>query len=232
MGVRLSAAVIAAGKGERMQASGIRVPKPLIPVGGRPLLLRVLDAYRGLGAAEAVIITNRRFGPRLKAAVAAERWPFRVRWIVKTTPSSFHSFREIARALAGRPFLLSTVDALCPPRVVRGFARRALALNGAETVLGVTALVHDEKPLWVRLGPRRRIVAMGPEAARSGWVTAGLYFFRPAALKGGLGSYGALREFLTAGTARGRTWAVDLGRVVDVDRPEDIRLAERLLRKG
>lgn len=228
----MKAAIIAAGKGERLQAAGLRLPKPLIPVAGRALLLRVLDAYRSLGVDETVLITNRRFARRLKSAVAAERWPFRVRWIVKTTPSSFHSFKEIQRALAGREFLMSTVDALCSPKVVRAFARRARALRSAEIVLGTTRLVHDEKPLWVRPVRGGRVADMGPSASGSGTVTAGLYFFRPPCFKAGLGAYGALREFLTARVPEGRTWGVPLGRVVDVDRPEDIRLAESLLGKG
>ncbi len=226
---RMKAAIIAAGKGERLREAGIAVPKPLVPVAGRPLLLRVLDAYRRLPVDEAVLITNRRFARRLQAAVAAERWPFAVRWIVKTTPSSYHSFLEISRAMRGREFLMSTVDALCPPAVVERFARRARLRRGAAAVVGLTDFVHDENPLWARLGRGGRVGAMGPEAKGSYWVTAGLYYFRPRLFADGRRRYGRLREFLTEGTRAGLVWGVPLAKVIDVDRPSDLRLAERML---
>ena len=41
-----SAIILAAGKGTRMGAS---VPKPLVEVGGRPMILRLIDTLRGAG---------------------------------------------------------------------------------------------------------------------------------------------------------------------------------------
>jgi bifunctional UDP-N-acetylglucosamine pyrophosphorylase/glucosamine-1-phosphate N-acetyltransferase len=50
------ALVLAAGLGKRMRSA---LPKVLHPVGGRPMVLRVLQAARGAGLAEAVVVTGR-----------------------------------------------------------------------------------------------------------------------------------------------------------------------------
>ncbi len=51
----LSVVVMAAGKGTRMKS---RLPKVLHRLGGRPLVLRVLDTAAGLGARQVVVVTG------------------------------------------------------------------------------------------------------------------------------------------------------------------------------
>lgn len=50
--------VLAAGKGERMRPLTETCPKPLIPVGGRTMLDRALDALQASGVEEVVINTH------------------------------------------------------------------------------------------------------------------------------------------------------------------------------
>ena len=103
--------VIAAGEGSRLRS--LRLPKPLVPVGGKPLLAHVLENFAAAGIVSASVIFNSdeqdcadfvrsRFGDLAETV------------IVQTTPSSFESFRIIlARSRSGR-LLVSTVDAYCP----------------------------------------------------------------------------------------------------------------------
>lgn len=50
-----SAMVLAAGRGERMRPLTDRLPKPLVPVGGKPLLDHVLDRLAASGVERAVV---------------------------------------------------------------------------------------------------------------------------------------------------------------------------------
>jgi MurNAc alpha-1-phosphate uridylyltransferase len=50
-----TAMVLAAGRGERMRPLTERMPKPLVPVGGKPLLDHVLDRLAAAGVERAVV---------------------------------------------------------------------------------------------------------------------------------------------------------------------------------
>src|SRR6266540_1170490 len=94
--------------------------------------------------------------------------------LVKTTASSYESYREITAMFPSGPALISTVDAWCPRADFVEFARKAARAPAEETVLAVTPFVSDEKPLWVRLDASGRITQLG---ASGNFVTAGLYAF-------------------------------------------------------
>jgi L-glutamine-phosphate cytidylyltransferase len=54
------AVIVAAGMGRRLAPYTDEMPKCLVPVGGRPILLRQLDAFRAHGVAETVIVRGYR----------------------------------------------------------------------------------------------------------------------------------------------------------------------------
>jgi NDP-sugar pyrophosphorylase family protein len=229
----LRAGVIAAGAGERLAASGPL--KPLVRVGGRPLIDRVLESIAAAGAAEVAVIINERSLP-VRDHVLTGGWPFAVRWIVRTTPSSMHSFLLVLEALADGTedrVLISTVDTVAPEGAFAAFAAAARATD-ADVTLALTTLVEDEHPLRVRLDEDRRVSAIGAAADGSPFVTAGYYFVHPrvlneaeAARRDGVS---ALRVFFARLIARGyRIDGVLVPDSIDVDRPSDVVVAERLL---
>jgi hypothetical protein len=154
-----------------------------------------------------------------------------VEFIVKTTASSLESF---ARVIAGGdgPIVMSTVDAWCAARDFARFVEAALRRPPGATVLGVTPLVADEKPLWVEMDGAGRVTAIGGSAGRM--VTAGLYVvpghLRRAPIPAELGR---LREYLAWLCRSGEPmYAEVVETVVDVDRAEDVALAESLAYSG
>jgi glucose-1-phosphate thymidylyltransferase len=58
--------VIAAGYATRLYPLTRDRPKALLPVGGRPMLDRVLEALAGIGADETYVVTNARFAPQFE----------------------------------------------------------------------------------------------------------------------------------------------------------------------
>ncbi|MGH7898996.1 MAG: nucleotidyltransferase family protein [Candidatus Binatia bacterium] len=229
----MKAGIIAAGLGERLRRGGIATPKPLLVVGGRTLLERAIASATVAGAEEVALIVNAE-SPEVESYVRGRDWPVPVNVTVKTTPSSMESFFTLAPALGDSPFLLLTVDALSPPGTLDKLAREGLAA-GPTGALAVTDFVDDEKPLWVRIGEAGRIVALGQAAARSGWVTSGAYFFHPVVYEHVAEArrqrLGALREFLALLLEKSSPlWAVPVGKSVDVDRPEDLPVAEEFVK--
>jgi NDP-sugar pyrophosphorylase family protein len=233
----LKAGVIAAGRGERLRSQENRL-KPLVKVDGRTLIDRVLISMAEAGATEVVVIINED-SVAVREHVAASEWPFALRWIVETTPSSMHSFLRVVETLATEnddgPFLLSTVDTVAGPQTYAQFITEARRHKDAAVILALTSPGQDEKPLLVRLAPGdSRVVAIGAAAASSEYATAGVYAVRPsildeaeAARRDGVD---ALRIFLGRLLDRGYHLAgIPMAQSIDVDRPGDIRSAEEFL---
>lgn len=219
--------IIAAGEGSRLRRDGFTVPKPLVEVAGVPLIGAVLGNFAAAGITAITIIVNEDEGACVEWARA--RFPaLALDFIVKTTASSLESFREVtARGPAG-PMLVSTVDAWCAPEDFARFAAQAAGRPPDATVLAVTPLVSDEKPLWVTLGPGGRVAGLGETG--SGLVTAGMYRVSDRARRAeGPATLGRLREYLGWLLRSGEPlYGEIIETVVDVDRGEDVASAEAL----
>lgn len=236
----LKAGVLAAGRGERLRGEANQL-KPLIKVGGETLIEHVLHAMSGAGASEVAVIINED-SLAVRDHVAARAWPFTLRWVVETTPTSMDSFLRLVETLAAGgdegPFLLSTVDTVAGPQTYARFLAAARQLEQAAVTLALTSPGDDEKPLFVRLAPGdSRIVAMGDKAAPANYVTAGVYAVRASILGEAEAArrdeVDALRTFLGRLLDRGYHLAgIPIAEAIDVDRPADIEAAEAFLRSA
>lgn len=225
--------IIAAGTGDRLAGGGISTPKPLLPIGGKPLLRRMIEAGAHLEVTAVACIVNDR-NPAVAEFLRSTPWPVPLEIVVKTTPSSMESLFCLAPYLSEEPFFLTTVDAVCTRRIMREFLRKAKGMIGAKGVLALTAFVDDEKPLWASVNGSNRIVALGEAARDRRWVTAGFYYFAPeifaevAAAR--TKKLTALRQFLAHLLDQGYPiHGVPVPKTVDVDYPEDIEKAEAYL---
>jgi NDP-sugar pyrophosphorylase family protein len=65
----MRAMILAAGRGERVRPLSDRIPKPLFPVNGRPLIAWSLGLLKDVGITE-VIVNTHHLGPQIEAALA------------------------------------------------------------------------------------------------------------------------------------------------------------------
>jgi len=223
----LHGGIIAAGEGRRLRGAGFDMPKPLVPVAGVPLIESAIGNFVAAGIPSLVIIVNEQ--ARECVEHVRSRFPaLDVEFIVKTTRSSLESFFEVVGHRAAGRMLVATVDAVCPAEDFARFAAAAALRPPDAVVLGVTPLVADEDPVWVNVAEGGLVKGLGGSAGR--FVTAGFYLVpprlrrmdRPAGLA-------RLRDFLAWLVARGEpVYAEIIDQVVDVDRGEDVMLAETL----
>lgn len=224
-----SAGIIAAGEGSRLKQAGIPVHKPLLEVGGFPLIGHALRHLQEAGIGRAVIIFNE--AEQDCADWARQHFPsMALEILVKSTKSSFESFWRVGRALGPGRHLLSTVDSICSPAELLKMTA-PVPKSPRDIFLGVTSFVHDEKPLWVETEPGGlKIRALGGPSGN--YATAGFYNVSDEVFKRELrDDLTSLRAFLKELTLDGfPTYAVPLADVVDVDTPEDIAIAEQFLK--
>jgi len=230
-GPGLLGGIIAAGEGSRLREAGWAVPKPMVLVAGVPLIESAIRNFVAAGITRLSIIVNEQ--ERDCAAWVRRRFPeLELRLTVKTTASSLESFREVVdRAPAGR-MLVSTVDAWCREADFVRFVEAALRRPEDATVLAVTPLVADENPLRVDLDGAGRVLSIGGPSGEL--VTAGMYLVsaRARSLRPPAG-LGRLREFLAWLPQAGEpVYGEVIETVVDVDRPDDVTLAEALASAG
>lgn len=235
MKMNLRAGILAAGRGERLRADAAPF-KPLVTIAGETLIERVLGSMAEAGASEVTVIINED-STAVRDHVVRKDWPFALRWIVESTPSSMHSFlllvEHLARDGSGGPFLISTVDTVAGPKTYAEFMERARA-EEAGMILALTSPGDDEKPLLVRMAADdSRIAAFG----EGKFATAGIYAVRPIVLREAeearRDGIDALRKFLKRLLERGYHLAgLPIAGSIDVDHPSDIAAAETFLRSA
>ena len=228
-------AIIAAGEGSRLQQEGIALPKPLVRVGGEAMIDRLIRIFRANGAEEIVIIVNT-LNPLTEQhlrQLQQQGLADDVRLVVKSTPSSMHSFAELAPHLENGPFCLTTVDTIFREEEFSRYIRH-FQESGADGCMAVTDYIDDERPLYVATDDTLSITGFYDTAEHCKYISGGIYCLRPSALD-------ILYRCLSEGQSRMRNFqralvaggmqleACPFTKIFDVDHAADIAKADAFL---
>ena len=227
------AGIFAAGEGSRLQAAYPGVPKPLVPICGKPLIEWTVRLLEQAGVENITVLLNSK-GKAAREHLKKTFPQLKFIFLVKDTKTSYESFRLVSQTLAmeSEKFLLSTVDSLYNPADLRQLLTYAREKE-FDALLGVTDRIEDEKPLWADTDAAGRIVALGDKAKKKITATNGLYCMtaRIAQEMPDPARYTALRQYLGELVHGGKTvYSALIAQSVDVDDPADITLAEEFLR--
>ena len=227
-------AIIAAGEGSRLAAEGITVPKPLVQIHDERLVDRLIRIFMDNDAEEIVVICNDRTAQVAQHLVSLQRdglrgRPVPLRFVMKTTRSSMHSFFEISRYLQEGRFVLTTVDTVFSETEFAAFVK-AFEATTADALMGVTEYVDDESPLFVKTDRQLCIEAFLDENDSCRYVSAGIYGLRETAIY-------TLHNCVARGESRMRNFqralladkrkvqALPFSKVFDIDHEKDIQRA-------
>jgi glucose-1-phosphate cytidylyltransferase len=72
--VKPTVMILCGGRGTRLQEHTQLIPKPLVEIGGRPIVWHVIQIYLAQGFERFLLLTGY-LGDRIEAFVAGERWP-------------------------------------------------------------------------------------------------------------------------------------------------------------
>lgn len=229
-------AIIAAGEGSRLAEEGVALPKPLVELQGKAMIDRLVGIFIDNGAEEIVMIVNEQMKEvRSHVETLAEMLPVPLRLVVKSTPSSMHSFYELREYLHGDRFCLTTVDTIFRPEE---FGRYIDAFKQSELdgMMAVTDYIDDEKPLYVGTDETLRITGFydGNADGACRYISGGIYCLTSRALE-------TLEGCMAKGMARMRNFqrqlvddglqlkAYPFSKILDVDHASDIEKAESFL---
>ena len=232
-------AIIAAGDGSRLAQEGITEPKPLVKVRGERLIDRLIRIFMGNNATEIVVICNEQMSDvashlKMIQDKGLNGLPVPLRFVVKSTPSSMHSFYELRHFLREDPFILTTVDTIFDESEFHDYVLsfQDKIAQGVDALMGVTDYIDDEKPLYVGVDNVMRINGYyDTPQADSHFISAGIYGLTAPSLnileacieKG----ESRMRNFQRALVAAGlRIEAFPLTKVFDIDHIDDIRKAD------
>ena len=102
--------ILAGGEGSRLLASGITVPKALVPIAGRPQVVRMVAACRRVGCETVTCAVREDLVSPVTAAIADPS----VRVVSLRTPTSLHTLEGGLRTLPAGNVLCTLVDSVMP----------------------------------------------------------------------------------------------------------------------
>lgn len=228
--------ILAAGMGSRLAQEGLSMPKPLVPIMGKPMIGRLIDILMACGGERINVVANSRM-PQLVEylnGLKEEGLPVDVRPII--SDNSYYSLSEACKGLEGR-FVAMTVDAIFPTAEFRRYVEAVDNMGENEVLMGLTRFVDDESPLYARIGESGDVIDYrygGEPFAEGTIVSAGLYGLTSDAMKTveAMDKYPeSLSDFqrILAAETDIRVIPYEFSKALDVDHDRDIEVAEKFL---
>jgi glucose-1-phosphate cytidylyltransferase len=173
--------VLCGGRGTRLRARGSDLPKPLVEIGGRPILWHVICIYLAQGFRRFLLLTGYR-GEEIEAFVSGERWPddaeIRCLDTGVDTPTGGRVHQAVP-VLDGERFFLGYADGVSD--IDLGALLSFHATHGAGATM---AVVQPQLPFGVaRLDGDGSVVEFTEKPRSDLWVNAGFFCFEPSALE-------------------------------------------------
>ena len=177
------AVLLAAGRGTRMRELTDDLPKPMIAVRGKPILLHIVEGLREAGVTDFLLVVGYREDVVRGFFGDGARFGVRVKYVTQVVQDGTGRVVELAREFAGEePFILSYGDILVSPENYR----RLAALEGSvDAIISVKHAPEEiSKGGAVFVNERMELTDLRekpkPGEPTSPWYNAGVYTFRPS----------------------------------------------------
>lgn len=227
-------AIIAAGEGSRLAQEGVAKPKPLVDICGEPMIGRLINLFCRCNAESISIIVNEQM-TEVREYIESLSLDIPLNLVVKTTPSSMHSFFELSRVIPKGRFCLTTVDTIFREQDFRPYIEAMEADERYDGMMAVTDYIDDERPLYVQTDNDLNITAFRDERyVGAKYISGGIYALNEKAID-------VLADCMERGVARMRNFqralvdaglrlkAYPMGKILDVDHAGDIEKAENFI---
>lgn len=227
-------AIIAAGEGSRLAQEGVAKPKPLVELSGEPMIMRLMNIFTRCNAESISVIIND-FMPEVRDYLSSIKLSVPLNVVVKSTPSSMHSFWELSKVMKPGKFCLTTVDTIFREDDFAGYIKAFEADKRHDGMWAVTPFIEDEKPLYVDVDKRMNIKAFCDKAFDGAkYVSGGVYAMSDKAfpvlnqcIEQGVSRMRNFQRALIAAGMRLKAYSID--KIIDVDHASDIAVAQAFI---
>jgi glucose-1-phosphate cytidylyltransferase len=171
-------AILCGGRGTRLQEHTQSIPKPLVEIGGRPILWHVMQIYLAQGFGRFALLTGYK-AELIEAFVAGERWPHGT--VVECIQTGAHTptggrLRIAADAIDGERFCVAYADG-----VANIDLRALLSEHDHHRPQATMTVVRPELQFGVAELNGDGVVRGFVEKPRSErWVNGGFFCFEPS----------------------------------------------------
>lgn len=227
-------AILAAGEGSRLAQEGVELPKPLVKVKGEAMIDRLIRIFNDCGADNIYIITNNLTPLTQEHLHHLQAADTKIHLIVKTTPSSMHSFYELRQMMGKGKFCLTTVDTIFQEAEFKAYIQSWQNAQ-ADGLMAVTDYIDDEKPLYIATDDDMTITGFLDDEPQK-YISGGIYGLDEK-------SFPVIDKCIAEGQSRMRNFqrqlvkdglhlkAYPFSKILDVDHASDIEKAEAFLSK-
>jgi dTDP-glucose pyrophosphorylase len=174
------AVLLAAGRGTRMRELTQELPKPMLPVRGKPVLQHIIEGLRDAALTDFLIVVGWHAEVVSNFFGDGSRFGVRIEYATQVLQDGTGKVVELAREFAGSdPFILSYGDILVWPE---NYSRICADLSGAEAVVSVKRSDDVSQGGAVFLNENLELIDLRekpkPGEPTSPWYNAGVYAFR------------------------------------------------------
>jgi len=226
--------ILAGGKGLRMGDYGERIPKPLIEIGGKPLLLHVMNLFASQGHYDFLVAAGY-LGSQIRDWARSSYLPWNVEVIdtgLNTATGGRIKILSEERRLKER-FFLSYADQITDINLPSLLEHHKIWNLQAEFLATLT-VVQPRNPFGVvKLGRFDEVDAFDEKPRMESWISGGLFVLEPEVLEFLTLESDFERETLPALVQRGKLTAYrHTGMWSTINSPKDLQELEQEWAEG
>ncbi len=138
---KMKAIILAGGEGKRLRPITEKMPKPLVPIGGTPIIRLILKKLYDAGVREAAVTTGY-LSDMLVSYLGDECCGIKIRCFKEETPlGTAGGILPCREFIGNEPFIVMSGDALCCIDI-----KKAIEKRGTEDADAVLLLTHCDSP--------------------------------------------------------------------------------------
>ncbi len=171
--------LMAGGLGARLRPLTHQVPKPMLPVGGRPLLETILETFVDQGFYRFAMSINYLGDMIADHFGDGSRWGVEIEYVRETTPMGTAGSLTLLTELPEEPFIVMNGDILTSVDF-----RQMLQFHNDNEAMATVAL-HEhivQLPYGVVEVEEHRLISITEKPIQHHFINAGIYVLDPAAL--------------------------------------------------